>query len=360
MTHPDRDRLTAWVHGFADAGVDAHLSACPECRDSAASLKEEGRLLSREIGDPQRLAALKAGLLQAAGGRRRPLRALLWQIPVAAAALIGLVGVLLFPGSRHRVLDGRVALEDGRVVEAPVELAAQQTWQLQAVGKASVRLSDRSTVDLSPGARIALAPTGARGVQADLASGEAAFAVAPAATRLTVCSPAGRVEAADGRFSMRIVLEEGGTAVNKTLAGAIVTVFAGSISLSNANGTVEAAPGQSAVLAKAEAPLFLAAPQDKQEELLRRLEQLAARVAKLEDEVSRLEKQNTTLKAQLGGGPGGAPGGAVWGNGGGTWTVNPQGGGVRVVTSGAGGGSVGGTVIIEEKVEKKADPNKEK
>ncbi len=359
MTHPDRDRLTAWVHGFADADVDAHLSACPECRESAETLKEEARLLSREIGDPQRLAALKAGLLLAAGGRRRPLRGLLWQIPVAAAALIGLVAVLLFPGSRHRVLEGRVALEDGRVVEAPVELAAQQTWQLQAVGKASVLLSDRSTVDLSPDARIALAPNGARGVQADLASGEAAFVVAPAARRLTVCSPAGRVEAADGKFSIRIVFEEGGIPVNKALAGAIVTVFAGSISLSNANGTVEAAPGQSAVLAKAEAPLLLSAPQDKQEELLRRLEQLAARVAKLEDEVSRLEKQNATLKTQLTSNGIGAPGGAVWSNGtNGAWTVNPQGGGVRVVTSGSGAG--GGTVIIEEKTEKKADPNKEK
>jgi hypothetical protein len=354
MTHPDRDGLTAWVHGFADPDVDAHLSGCPECRSAAGALQEEARVLSREIGDPGRLAALKAGLLQAAG-RRRPLRGLLWQIPVAAAALIGLVGVLLFPASRHRVLDGRVALEDGRVVEAPVELAASQSWQLQAVGAASVRLSDRSTVDLSPGARISLAPNGARGVRADLASGEAAFVVTPDRARLTVCSPAGRVEAADGKFSMRIVFEDGGTPVNKTLAGAIVTVFAGSISLSNANGTVEAATGQSAVLAAAEAPLFLAAPQDKQEELLRRLEQLAAKVARLEEEVVRLEKQNATLKAQFGSN---APGGAVWTNGGGTWTTNPQGGGVRVVGSGA----AGGTVIIEEgvRIEKKADPNKEK
>ena len=133
--------------------------------------------------------------------------------------------------------------------------------------------------------------------------------------------------------------------MNKALAGAIVTVFAGSISLSNANGTVEAAPGQSAVLAKAEAPLFLAAPQDKQEELLRRLEQLAARVAKLEDEVAQLEKRNATLKSRLTStGPGGA---TFWADGtNGTWTINPQGGKVRVV---GGSSGVGGTVIIEEK-----------
>ena len=50
------------------------------------------------------------------------------------------------------------------------------------------------------------------------------------------------------------------------------------------------------------------------------------------------------LKAQLGGNAGG-PGGAVWTNGGGTWTINPQ-GGVRV---GGPGGAQGATVIIEEK-----------
>ena len=353
MTHPDRDRLTAWVHGVADAEVDAHLPACTECRESADALKQEARLLSREIGDPERLAALKAGLLQAAG-RRRPIRGLLWQIPVAAAALIGLVAVLLFPGSRHRVLGGRVALEDGRVVEAPVELAAGESWQLRAVGNVSVRLSDRSTVDLAPETRISLAPNGARGVQAGVTSGEAAFVVAPGSQRLTVCSPAGRVEAADGKFSMRIVFEEGGTPVKNVLAGAIVTVFAGSISLSNANGTVEAAPGQSAVLATAEAPLFLTSPQDKQEELLRRLEQLAATVARLEAEVAQKEKINVQLKAQLSGGNP-APGGAVW-------TTNGQ-PGVRIINGGGLGGSAGGTTVIIEdsvQIEKKIEPRKEK
>ena len=345
MSHPDLDRLTSWVHGLPDNDVEAHVAGCPECRESAAGLREEASLLAREIAAPERLAALKAGLLQHAEGRRRPARGLLWQIPVAAAVLFGLVAVLLTPGGRHRLTDGKVALEDGSIVAAPVELAAEKSWQLRAVEPARVRMSDRSTLELGPGSRISLAPGGGRGVQAALSSGRATFSVSPSSKRLIVCSPSGRVEAADGKFEMKIVSEEeGGTPVKNLLAGAIVTVFAGSISLSNANGTVDAQPGQSAVLARAEAPLFLAAPQDKQEELLRRLEQLAARVAKLEDEVAKLEQTNKQLKAAL---SSNAPGSVIWGNPG------QAGAGVRVIQGGP-GGAPGATVIIEEnKVELK-------
>jgi hypothetical protein len=355
MSHPDLDRLTSWVHGFPDNELDAHVDRCPSCRETVAAVREEARLLAREIGSPERLAALKAGLLQHAGGRRHsfrsPVRGFLWQIPVAAAVLIGLVAVLLSPGGRHRITEGRVALEDGRVVEAPVDLAAVKPWQLRAVEPARVQMSDHSTVELASGSSLSIAPGGHRGVQASLSSGRATFSVAPGSRRLTVCSPAGRVEASDGRFALNIVAEEkGGMPVNNVLAGAIVTVFAGSISLSNANGTVDAQPGQSAVLALKEAPLFLSAPQDKQEELLRRLEQLAAQVAKLEGEITQLEEKNKQLRAQL---SSNAPGGAIW-------TTNPgQAGGVRVIQSGP-GGSVGGTVIIEESKTERSNPKQEK
>jgi hypothetical protein len=342
MSHPDLDRLTSWVHGISDPDLDAHVAGCSSCRETADALREEARVLTREIGSPERLAALKAGLLQHAGGRRRSSRGLLWQIPVAAAVLIGLVAVLLSPGGRHRITDGRVALEDGRIVAAPMELTSAKTWQLQAVGPARLRMSDRSTVELAAGSSLSLAPGGTRGIQASLSAGRATFSVAPDSRRLIVCSPAGRVEAADGKFDLRIVAEEsGGTPMKSVLAGAIVTVFAGSISLSNANGTVEAQPGQSAVLARAEAPLLLAAPQDKQEELLRKLEELAARVAKLESEVAQLEQKNKQLKLQLSSNAPGAPGGAVW-------TTNPGQNGVRVIQSGPGGAAGGTTVIIEE------------
>ncbi len=346
MTHPDLDRLTTWVHGFLDAAeaaeIDAHVAGCAACRVTVEGVRDEARLLSRAIADPERLAALKEGLLQAASGKRSH-RGLLWQIPLAAAVLIGLVAVLLSPGARHRVVDGRVALEDGRVVAAPVELAASQSWQLKAVDRVSVRLSDHSTVDLGPGSRISLAPGGARGVLPDLSAGEASFAIAPDSKRLSIVSPAGRVEAADGRFSMKIVFEEeGGDPVKNALAGAIVTVFAGSVALSNANGRVEAQPGQSAVLARAEAPLLMTAPQDKQEELLRRLEQLAARVAKLEDEVTQLEQKNKQLKQQLSMNAG--PGGAVWGTAGGSTRIQQ-----------APGAAPGAVIIIEEGNEKKPE-----
>jgi hypothetical protein len=168
-------------------------------------------------------------------------------------------------------------------------------------------------------------------------------------------APAGFVEAAAGRFTLKIVVDDKGEVpMNKALAGAIVTVFAGSISLSTEHGRAEAQPGQSAVLAAAEAPLFLVAPQDKQEDLLKRLEQLAARVAKLEDEVTRLEAKNKQLKAQMTGNP--APGSV--------WTVNGQAGGsggLRVQS--APGQAPGSAVIIElneslEDSTKKVEPRK--
>lgn len=360
MTHPDLERLTSWVHGLLGSGeaaaVEDHVAKCETCRRTARAVHEEGRLISREIGLPERLAALKAGLLQAAGGRPARSRGLLWQAPVAAAALIGLVAALLSPGERHRLVDGRVALADGRVVAAPTDLPAAQAWDLQALEAARLRLSDLSTVELGRGSRLALSPGGERGVRVDLASGTAQVAVAPDSKRLTVGSPSGRAEAAEGAFALKIVFEEeGGIPMKKSLAGTIVTVFAGSIMLSTPTGAAEARPGQSAVLAPLEAPLFLTAPQDKQEDLLRRLEQLAARVAKLEGEVAQLEAKNQQLKAQLASTAPGQPGGAVW-------TLNGNPGGVRVIQS---PGAAPGGVIIElnedneKKPERKA-PSKEK
>ena len=132
------------------------------------------------------------------------------------------------------------------------------------------------------------------------------------------------------------------------IAGALVTVLAGSASLSNAEGNASAGPGQAAVLARAEAPLLVAAPQDA-EALLKKLEQLATRVAKLEEEIGRLETKNKQLKEQL---KGNAPGGGVWFGGAG-------GSGVRVV-QGVGGSpgnpAPGSSVIIEldeNRIEKK-------
>lgn len=86
--------------------------------------------------------------------------------------------------------------------------------------------------------------------------------------------------------------------MNGIVAGALVTVLAGSVSLSNAEGASEVAQGRSAALVPAAAPLEVASPQDP-EALLRRLEQLVAAIARLEDEISKLEARNKQLKAQV-------------------------------------------------------------
>jgi anti-sigma factor RsiW len=341
MNHPDLNRLTIWIQGFLEtddaAEVESHVSVCRECGVLSDGLREEARILTSALSSPDRLNALKAGLLQSVG-RRRPWRGLLWQVPLAAVALLGLIGVLLSGGGRHDLIAGRVELQDGRIATAPSELTASQAWRFRALDQVRVRLCDRSTVDLDPGTQISLIPEGARGVLPDLASGRAEFRVAPDSRRLIVASPVGRVDTSDGSFSVKIVsVKEGGVPMTKTLAGAIVTVFAGSISLSNAAGSVEAQTGQSAALTRAEAPLLVSAPQDQQDELLRRLEQLAARVAKLEEEVNRLEEKNKQLKLQL------------TSNGGGGWRIAPG-------QAGGGPGAAPGSTIIIEKEEPQKRP----
>ena len=137
--------------------------------------------------------------------------------------------------------------------------------------------------------------------------------------------------------------------MKKTFAGALVTVLAGSMSLSSGGGVAQADAGQSAVLARAEAPLFLSSPQDKQEDLLRRLEQLAARVAKLEGEVTQLEEKNRQLKLQVAGnGPQSA-----WG----TLVPGQSAGGVRILQSGP-GAAPGSTLLIELKEESEKKPER--
>ena len=345
MSHPDLDRLTSWVHELLEPAeaheVAGHVEDCGECRDDADHLREEARAIASEIAPDARLAALKEKLLrEAATPARRPRFAgLIWQVPLAAAVLLGLVAVLLSPGPHHRLTAGRVALEDGRELSAPTDLAASKAWQIRAIEKSSVQLSDHTTVELGAGSRFGLDGSGERGVQAELSTGEAVFVVAPDPRRLVVRAPAGRVESGDGTFTVKIVVEEkvdeGGTPMKGMIAGALVTVFAGSVSLSNAQGQASVEPGRAMVLAAFEAPLLVASPQDA-EALLKRLEQLAARVAKLEDELGRLEVRNKQLKEQL------KAGGGAFG-----WSANPGGGagGVRMV--GAQGAAPGQPVIIE-------------
>jgi anti-sigma factor RsiW len=317
MSHPDLDRLTAWVHGMQEPAeaheTQDHVAACAECREVVEGLREEARLISREILPAGRADELKERILQAAGRRPRRWRGWLWQVPAAAAVLIGLLTLLSSQAGRHHLVDGRVALPDGSVAAAPLDLDGSLSWQLRALEKARVELRDRTTVELTKGARLALTPVGPRGVQPAVSSGEALFIVVNDLKPLTIELPAGRVVASDGTLTVKFVVQEKGEdPMNKTLAGALVTLVAGSASLSTPNGVAEARAGQSAILAPAEAPLLVASPQDKQEDLLRRLEELVARVAKLEAEVSQLEARNKQLKVQLQSNAPGGPGGSVW------------------------------------------------
>jgi hypothetical protein len=95
--------------------------------------------------------------------------------------------------------------------------------------------------------------------------------------------------------------EESEVSMGKVMAAAIVLALTGSTLLPHANGTSERGP----------ASMLSVAPDDPQEQQLRRLEQLAARVAALEDEVTRLEEKNKQLKAQLASTAPAAPPGAV-------------------------------------------------
>jgi len=350
MSHPDLDRLTAWIHGLQEPAeandTQDHVAACPECREVAEGLREEARLIAREILPPGRADELKERILQVAGRRPRRWRGWLWQVPAAAAVLIGLLALLSSQAGRHRLMDGRVALPDGSVAAAPWDLDGSLSWQLRALEKARVQLRDRSTVELGTGTRLALSPVGPRGVQPAVSSGEAVFIVVRDSKPLMIDVPAGRVVVSDATVKF-LVQEKGEEPMNKALAGALVTLVAGSASLSTPNGVAEARAGQSAILAPAEAPLLVASPQDKQEDLLRRLEELVARVSKLEAEVAQLEAKNKQLKAQLQANAPGAPGASVWiGEPGGNVQVNP-----------GPGGSVPRVVqfTIEEKDEKKPE-----
>jgi ferric-dicitrate binding protein FerR (iron transport regulator) len=339
MNHPTLEELTGWVHdllGTADAlRVKAHVAGCAGCRDQAKRLREEARALAQAIAPDERLAALRNRILEKAGLSRRPRGAgLFWQVPLAAAVLLGLLAVFLSPGPSHRLIEGRVAFPDGVEVSAPHAFPVWTPWRIRAKEKSKVAFSDRSTAELSAGTEAALCPDGPGGVPFALSSGDVAFVVVHGPNRFSVRAPSGKVQCEEGRFLVRIVEEkEGGTPMKSLIGGTLVTVIAGSVSLSNALGQISAEPGRSAVMAAREAPLLVAAPQDA-EALLKRLEQLVARVSKLEEEIGRLEARNKQLKEQLQ-------------STGSLWTVNPGGGTVRVIQGGPGGAAPGQPIIIE-------------
>ncbi len=297
MSHPDLDRLTAWTHGLLDSDAaretGRHVASCDACGARADRVRAEGEALARALAPP---AGLRERLLRRAGVR--PSRGLAWQVPLAAAVLLGLLAVFLFPRPGHRLETGRLALEKGGDLAAPAELRADRAWRLRAVEKARLRLSDRSTLEAAAGTRIDLEPARAGGARAELSEGEVVVVATSGREKLRVASTAGRVETGDGSFRMRILCEDGGTPMKGIAAGVWVTVLAGSVSVSNAVGSADLARGDSAALVAGAPPLPVASSQDA-DALLRRLEQLVAAIARLEDEIARLEARNKQLKDQL-------------------------------------------------------------
>ena len=113
MNHPDLDRLTAWVHECLDpedaAALKAHVVQCGECREMVDRLREESFTLAAELAPEHRLKDLRERLLRRAEAGDPPAvprRALLWQAPLAAALLLGLVALLAW---RRRGRGGRGA-----------------------------------------------------------------------------------------------------------------------------------------------------------------------------------------------------------------------------------------------------------
>jgi hypothetical protein len=245
-----------------------------------------------------------------------------WQVGIAAALLIAVVGVLGFPaGSDHVLEGGRAWLENGRELQRGERLRASEPWALWTSESASLRLADGSTVLLSPGSALDLRPAGPRGAEARLGEGKARVVVAPGRESLRISSPTGWIESTGGSFELKVTskreegepVRKGGQPMKGMFTAAVVTLLAGSASVGNAQGILSAEPGSATVLSAAEPPLVVAPAQDA-EALLKRLEELSAALSKLEEKVQRLEARNKQLKEQLngaGGAPGAVPPGGV-------------------------------------------------
>jgi hypothetical protein len=95
--HWTDDELLGRLYGLAPAGnprADAHLAACESCRGRWASLMERrAAVLVPPVADEQRLRAQREAVW--ARIERRPSNAFWRAVPVAATALLLVVGVAL-------------------------------------------------------------------------------------------------------------------------------------------------------------------------------------------------------------------------------------------------------------------------
>jgi len=104
----------------ADARVEEHLAACPACRSLVQGLRESQAglaALAAEPLDPEALARVRHAVRRRIEAEvRRPTRAPVWVLPLAAGLLLALVGAALW----LRVIAPRVP---DRPSEAPERVA---------------------------------------------------------------------------------------------------------------------------------------------------------------------------------------------------------------------------------------------
>jgi len=273
--HPTRDSLEQLARDVADdPGIaEAHVADCDACAAIVDEYRGEDDALRAGLAPVA--ARPDAFMLKRVLAARhfRPREGWGRQAAAAAVILIALM-VLLFAPVRatHRLLDGSITLADGRRLDAPSAFEASSVSALETLKEcATIQLVDGTLVELRPATRVEVREVSRQEIE-----------------RL-------------GEESMKGIT-----------SGVLVTVLAGSLSLSQAHGSADLLMGRSAVLSPSRAPVLLGLAQEGKAALAKRLEALALEIGKLEDEVKKLETENAGLKAELqvvveGGGPGGSP-----------------------------------------------------
>jgi uncharacterized small protein (DUF1192 family) len=307
VNHPARENLDAYAHGLLEdeaASLGAHLEACASCRDHVENYHRESEALAKVLSADLQGQGKGSSRSQVSPRGMFSRRGRVWEA-LGAAALLVVLGLMFFwPVKHHTLLTGRMALEDGTDLRSGARLPLSKSWRLRALERSALRLADHSMVELSSGGLIELANAGDRGVEACIASGEAVLSVTRDSRPFLMRSSVGDVMCSEGSFRLKVIGSlEGAESMKGSITTAFVTVLAGSVSLSNAQGEMSLETGRSAIMETGRAPCLVETQEDG-DALLKKLEELSARIARLEDEVQRLETRNKNLKERLKAAPG--------------------------------------------------------
>jgi hypothetical protein len=274
--HPSRDELELLARDVADdsRAAEAHVANCDACAAIVEEYRGEDDALRVGLAPVQAQPGAFFLKRVLASRQVRPREGWGRQAAAAAVILVALMALLFAPTrATHRLLAGAITLADGRRLGAPSAFEASPVSTLET-------LNERATIQLADGTLMELR----------------------SATRVEV------------REVNRDEIERlGGEDMKAIASGVLVTVLAGSLSLSQAHGNADLTSGRSAVLSASHVPVLVGLAQEGKAALAKRLETLAVEIAKLEGEVKKLETEHAGLKAELqgvvqGGGPGGSPG----------------------------------------------------